>query len=164
MPRVMADRFQRWFEYEKDVHAKTIRSLESVPTAGQESPEFQKAVKILAHVAAARRMWLGRLGVLPPSTTSLFPENPTLPQTVANLREAEAVWTTHLAALDDDQIAQVFEYQSIDGVRFRNRIEDILSQLYGHSWYHRGQIAMLVRAAGGQPEITDFIYWCREPV
>jgi hypothetical protein len=25
-----------------------------------------------------------------------------------------------------------------------------------------GQIAMLVRAAGGEPAVTDLIYWCRE--
>jgi uncharacterized damage-inducible protein DinB len=56
------------------------------------------------------------------------------------------------------------EYQSLDSGRFRNRVEEVLTQLFGHSWYHRGQIAMLVRAAGGEPAVTDFIFWCREPV
>ena len=56
------------------------------------------------------------------------------------------------------------EYQSLDAGRFRNRIEDILTQLFGHSWYHRGQIAMLIRAAGGEPAVTDLIFWCREPI
>ena len=40
----------------------------------------------------------------------------------------------------------------------------ILTQLYGHSLYHRGQIAMLVKQAGGQPAMTDFVYWCREKI
>jgi uncharacterized damage-inducible protein DinB len=40
-------------------------------------------------------------------------------------------------------------------------LADILAQLFGHSWYHRGQIAMLVRAAGGEPAVTDRIDWCR---
>ena len=26
------------------------------------------------------------------------------------------------------------------------------------------QIAVLVRAAGGTPAVTDLIYWCRQPV
>jgi uncharacterized damage-inducible protein DinB len=51
-----------------------------------------------------------------------------------------------------------------DAGRFRNPVEEILTQLFGHSWYHRGQIAVLVRAAGGTPAITDLIYWCRQPV
>ena len=59
---------------------------------------------------------------------------------------------------------RVFEYQSLDAGRFCNCIEDILAQLFGHSSYHRGQIATLVCAAGGEPAITDLIYWCREPV
>ena len=58
----------------------------------------------------------------------------------------------------------MFEYQSLDAGRFRNRIEDILAQLYGHSWYHRGQIACWSAPAGGEPAVTDFVYWCREPV
>ena len=69
-----------------------------------------------------------------------------------------------LASLDDTAIDQELEYQSLDAGRFRSRIEDILAQLFGHSWYHRGQIAMLVRASGGQPAVTDLIFWTRESI
>ena len=70
----------------------------------------------------------------------------------------------YLAKLSDDELAQRIEYNSLDAGRFGNRIEDILTQLFTHSAYHRGQIASLVRAAGGEPAATDYIYWCREPV
>jgi uncharacterized damage-inducible protein DinB len=73
-------------------------------------------------------------------------------------------WVAYFARLNDADLDRVCEYQSYDAGRFRNTIGDILTQLFGHSWYHRGQIAMLVRAAGGEPAITDLIYWCREPV
>ncbi len=43
-------------------------------------------------------------------------------------------------------------------------VADVLTQLHGHSLYHRGQIASLVRAAGGEPAKTDFIFWSRESV
>ena len=33
-----------------------------------------------------------------------------------------------------------------------------------HSWYHRGQIATLVRALGAEPAVTDFVFWSRELV
>ena len=61
----------------------------------------------------------------------------------------QGIWSDYLARLDDTALGQEFEYQSLDAGRFRNRVEDILAQLFGHSSYHRGQIAMLVRAAGG---------------
>ena len=88
----------------------------------------------------------------------------TLEQLAADWRAAESLWTEYLARCDDAELSREIEYQSLDSGRFRNRVEDVLTQLFGHSWYHRGQIAMLVRAAGGEPAVTDFIFWCREPV
>jgi uncharacterized damage-inducible protein DinB len=121
-------------------------------------------VGILAHIVAARRVWLGRLGAAPPATGSLFPQDLSLDQVIAQWNDVARLWTDFLGQLTDEAIAKSFEYQSLDAGRFRNRLEDVLTQLFGHSWYHRGQIAMLVRAAGGEPAITDFIYWCRESI
>jgi len=36
--------------------------------------------------------------------------------------------------------------------------------LFGHSWYHRGQIAMLLRSIGAEPAVTDIVFWARQPV
>ena len=64
MARTLASRFSRWFEHERDAHAKVVRSLETVPADRRAGPEFQRAVSILAHVAGARKVWLVRLGVV----------------------------------------------------------------------------------------------------
>jgi uncharacterized damage-inducible protein DinB len=156
--------FRRWFEYEQDAHAKVLASLDTVPADGRSGAEFRKAVGLFAHVVAARRVWLGRLGVLPPFAGALFTDNPDLFRVVAEWDTIRSAWARYLDGLTDADIARTFEYQSLDAGRFRNRVEDILAQLYGHSWYHRGQIAVLVRAAGGTPAITDLVYWCREPI
>ncbi|AWM41733.1 DinB family protein [Gemmata obscuriglobus] len=164
MTDAMSDQYRRWFEYERDANAKVLASLETVPPDRRDGPEYQRAVSVLAHVVAARRVWLERLGVLPPGTATLFPDGAGFERVAAECREVEGHWTAFLAGLDAAALARTFEYRSLDGGRFRNAIGDILAQLFGHSWYHRGQIAMLVRAAGGAPAVTDFIYWCREPV
>jgi uncharacterized damage-inducible protein DinB len=165
MSIAMADRFRKWYEHEKDAHANVVRSLESVPSDQRTSPEFQKAVCWLAHLAMARRVWLERLGVIPAKTSGpFFPEGKELADTIADLKEVQELWSRYLAKLSDDELAQRIEYNSLDAGRFGNRIEDILTQLFTHSAYHRGQIASLVRAAGGEPAATDYIYWCREPV
>ena len=164
MARELAGRFQRWFEYERDAHAKVLRSLESVPAARRSSPEFQRAVALLAHVAAARRLWLVRIGVLSGPQGTLSPENLTLAEATGLLQSVQAPWAEYLARVTDEGLGREVEYQSLDAGRFRNHIEDVLAQLFGHSWYHRGQVAMLVRAAGGEPTVTDLIYWCREGV
>ena len=164
MAREVAGRFERWFEYERDAHAKVLRSLESVPVGRRSSPEFQRAVAVLAHVAAARRAWLVRLGILPGPQGTLSPEKLSLAEVANLLQSVHGPWAEYLARVTDEEVVREVEYQSLDAGRFRDRIEDVLAQLLGHSWYHRGQVAMLVRAAGGEPTVTDLIYWCREGV
>jgi uncharacterized damage-inducible protein DinB len=156
--------YRQWFEYEKDAHGKVVGSLESVPLQHRTGREFRRAVTLLAHLAAARRVWLCRLGVLSDMPAVFFPEGLDLATATAELQAAQGHWDTYLARLTAEELSRTFEYQSLDGGRFRSRVADILAQLFGHSWYHRGQIAMLVRAAGGEPAVTDFVYWCREPV
>jgi len=164
MSETMADRFRKWFAYEQDAHAKVVRALESVHAERRDSPEYQKAVGWLAHLVMARRIWLERLGVIPPEGATMFPDKVELAQVLTDLRSVQEHWSHYLAGLCDNDLGQTIEYKSLDAGRFRNRLEDILTQLFGHSSYHRGQIATLVRAAGGEPAATDYIYWCREPV
>ena len=165
----LVDRYRRWFEYEKESHAKVLASLEAVPEPQRSSEAFQKAAGLLAHVVLARWLWLARLGVVPRDRApgkpeDFFPRDVSLAGLRSSIEEMERAWEPYLAGVDDAGLSRVFEYQALDGSHFRNTIEDILTQLFGHSWYHRGQIAMLVRTAGGEPAVTDFVYWCREPL
>jgi uncharacterized damage-inducible protein DinB len=158
------DRYSRWFQYEKDSHAKVVASLRNVPAELRTQPAFQKAVDLLAHMAAARGLWLFRLGGLSEPVTDIFPTGVDLDETARKLEEIEGIWERYLLLLRDSDLAEYFKYQSLEGPRFRNTIEDILAQLFGHSWYHRGQIAALVRSLGCEPAVTDLIFWTREPV
>jgi uncharacterized damage-inducible protein DinB len=158
----MPGRYRRWFEYETNAHEKVLASLATVPADQRESAAYRKAVDLLAHIVAGRRVWLYRFGVTAGAPPALFPSGASLEQVTAELRDVQAQWVEYLARLTDDELARVFEYRSFDGGQFRNRVEDILTQLFGHSLYHRGQIATLVRAAGGEPAITDFVFWARE--
>jgi uncharacterized damage-inducible protein DinB len=159
-----SDRYRRWYEYEQDAHAKVLRSLETVPEARRSSAEFRKSVELLAHITAARRVWLYRFGIAPDPPPSLFPQGTGLADLANTLRATQEEWSAYLGRLDDAELARTFEYKSLDAGWFRSRVEDILTQLFGHSWYHRGQIATLVRAAGGEPAVTDFVFWSREPI
>jgi len=164
MPTNLSERYRRWFEYEKDAHEKVLASLNSVPDAKRAAPEFQKGVSWLAHMMAARQLWLFRFGVAKDAPTDFFPQPITLDEVTAQVNEIHRIWTNYLRRLDDAELARVFEYQSLEGAWFRNTVEDILTQLFGHSWYHRGQIAALVRDIGEEPAATDFVFWAREPI
>jgi uncharacterized damage-inducible protein DinB len=42
--------------------------------------------------------------------------------------------------------------------------KNVLIQLFGHSLYHRGQIALLLRRIGAEPASTDFVFWTRQAI
>jgi uncharacterized damage-inducible protein DinB len=159
----MVENYRRWFSYERNAHALVLESLQGVESAQRSSLSFQRAIDLLAHIAAARRMWLFRFGVLT-ENTELFPKDVPFESLPDLLREMEKLWAEYLDQLTDSDLGRVFEYTSYEGKRFRNSIGDILTQLFGHSWYHRGQIAALVRSMGAEPAVTDFVYWAREAV
>jgi uncharacterized damage-inducible protein DinB len=162
----LAERYRRWFEYERDAHAKVLAALAAVPEERRSAPEYRKAVTLLAHIAQARRVWLFRLGGLSegPRPDEIFPEGLSLGEAEARLAEIQRAWGEYLAPLGDQEITRTFEFRAYDGTRFRIPVEDILAQLFGHSSYHRGQIAWLLRAMGEQPAATDLVLWSREPV
>jgi uncharacterized damage-inducible protein DinB len=160
----LASQYQRWFDYEKDSYRLVLASFQTVPADRRGSEAFQKAVNLMGHLIAARRMWLYRMGALVERPADLFPSDVECDGLPGELAAMEREWSDYLTGLDAHELERIVAYQSIDGSSFRNAVVDILTQLYGHSLYHRGQIASLVRAAGGEPAKTDFIFWSREPI
>lgn len=158
-----AEKYRRWFEYEQNSNAKVLASLQAVADPLRGMPEYQKAVDLLAHLVAARSMWLYRLGY-GNQPLKLFPTATSISELPELLAPMQSAWQTYFESLTDAELARRFEYASYEGSRFSNTVEDVLTQLYGHSLYHRGQIAMLLRLIGAEPAATDFIYWTREPV
>ncbi len=154
------ERFRHWYEYEKDCNRKVLQMLQSVPPANRSSPLLAKAVGRMAHLVAARHMWLHRLGVVEDRLESWFPPTP-LEQLPGAVEAVERRWTAYLGRLTEAELEAEFTYTGSDGKRYRWRLLDLLTQVFGHAWYHRGQIAMLVKELGGSAVDTDYIFWNR---
>ena len=156
----LADRFRQWYEYERDCNAKSLEMLASVPAERRSVAEFQKAVDRMAHLVAARRRWLHRLGHLR-EAPGLFPPGTKLADLPVLVADTEAAWVAYLSRLDDRELGRTLEWQVADGRRYRWEVEGVLTQVFGHAWYHRGQIAQLVAMLGGKAVDTDYIFWCK---
>ena len=115
--------YRRWFEYEKDSHAKVLASLTAVRPDLQASESFQRAMTLMAHLVAARHLWLKRFGVAKEGPSEFFPRGVSLPDLAARVQEMEAAWSAFLNELTEDELARVFEYRSLDGAWFRNTVE-----------------------------------------
>lgn len=155
-------RFKELLEYEVQAGELVIQSLRSVPEDSRGSPEFRSAVDKLAHVFHARLMWLARFDNKP--ETELFPQGATLEDLPMLGERVAEHWRARLETIKENQLDNLFEYTAYDGRRFANTYQEILTQLFGHAWYHRGQIASLVNRCGGTPAVTDYIYLTRRPL
>lgn len=156
----IADRFREWYEYERDCNAKALAMLQSVPTENRSSPDFGRAAGKLAHLVAARHFWLFRLQECSDRPASWFPAT-SLEELPGAMAEIENRWMAYLATLADAELVADCLLVSEDGRRWRWPLINLLTQLFGHAWYHRGQIAMLVHDLGGKQVNTDFIFWTR---
>lgn len=116
----------------------------------------------LAHILAAESIWLDRLegrsaAKFPPA--SEFPDRKTLSdrwsQTGARLDQI-------IAALDEDSLNKACVYKSLKGDEFSSKLWEILTHVFNHGTYHRGQAASLIRRIKGTPPVTDFIVFVRE--
>src|SRR3989442_8215591 len=95
------DRYRRWFQHEQDSHAKVLASLNAVPDKIRLLPDFQKAIDLMAHIDAARRLWLYRFGVTKEGPRELFPHGVTVPDLVARVDQMQQAWSTYLDRLED---------------------------------------------------------------
>jgi len=156
----LLDRFRAWYDHERDCDAKVIAMLESVPRDRRASPGFLRALTKATHIVAARHMWLHRLGVCADRPVDWFPPT-TLEAFPAVTRKVEQLWTAYLAGLTEQDVLADVEWIGIDGKRRRYPLVDLLTQLHTHGFYHRGQVALLVKDAGGEPVNADYIFWAK---
>ncbi len=132
------------------------RMLDSLRRA---SPPPARAVEIFAHVLGAEHVWLARLAQQP----ARFPVWPALSlDGCASMADANAGGLeAFVRNLGPDDLARLVPYTNSAGQRFESSVADMLLQLFTHSSYHRGQVAMLLRDQGGEPAATDFIAFVR---
>lgn len=155
----LADRFRLWYEYEQDCNDKIVGMLQSVPRDQVDRREYRRAVDLFDHMLTARLIWLSRLGGCCVKPGEWFPKDATLAELIDKREGAEQLWTSFLAELTDEDLAGAFRYSPSDGRTYEWTLDHLLTQLFGHAWYHRGQIALLVDQLGGVTPDTDFIFW-----
>ena len=146
MTPTLADQYRRWFEYEKDSHRKVLESLGDRPGGRASVGALPEGAE--PHGPPRR----GAADVAAPAGTDVRAARGHLPHGRAARGPAGRI-RGHRARLDrlprvadrSRTCERVFTYRTTEGNWYRTALGDILTQLYGHSHYHRGQIASLVR-------------------
>jgi uncharacterized damage-inducible protein DinB len=150
--------FLRMFAYD---HWANRECLAAMRAAGSVSAD---TVGRMAHILSAQKLWLERMRKQPQSMP-VWPSS-TLEDCMALAEQMSSAWRNYLTQLGmrlppgslDDQV----EYRNSKGESWSSRVEDMLTHVLLHSAYHRGQIALQMRASGAEPAYTDFIHAVRQ--
>lgn len=69
-----------------------------------------------------------------------------------------------LRSLREDSLGETIRYKSTAGVPYEAPLGQLVQHVVNHSSYHRGQVALMLRALGARPVSTDLVLWDRTRV
>ena len=150
--------FLRMFAYDDWANRECI----AVMRAANSPPA--DALGRMAHILSAQKLWLERI-LKRPQSMPVWPGS-TLADCAALADEMSLAWQNYLGRLASQlapgSLDGKVEYRNSKGQLWTSRVEDILTHVLFHSAYHRGQIALQMRASGLEPAYTDFIHAVRQ--
>ncbi len=154
------DDYPALFAYNVWASRRTLKSLQALP-AEDYTRDLGGGVTIrhtLVHVVGSTWAWSRRLAdgvdAAAPGEDAL----PDLASAMALLGEAEERLTQFVATVTPERLAETLRWTTSAGERSAP-VWSILRHVVNHGSYHRGQIALLVRMAGGRPAATDLALW-----
>jgi len=137
----------------------TWANLEIVASLRAAGTPPARSLKFMAHIIGAEHVWLARL-LQQNAPLPVWPDL-SVDACEQQIHLLSGEWRSYLAtgaAVLDQSIA----YKNSKGEPWTSLVHDILTHVYMHSAYHRGQIAADMRQAGHVPAYTDFIHGVRQ--
>jgi uncharacterized damage-inducible protein DinB len=148
------EHFTRLFAYDGWANQEVLAGLRT------SAAPLPRALELMAHIFSSQRLWMERLEQKP-QALPVWPAF-SLEECDKQAAELPGLWKIYLANRSEADLAVPVSYQNSKGEPWSSRKDDILMHLITHSAYHRGQVAMTVRAAGSTPAYTDYIHSIRE--
>ncbi len=148
----MKSHFLTFFQYEAWANEQILQAIERYAI------HDQQILKLFSHILSAQALWLQRLN-----------QQSTLTNAWQVLRLEECKLQMHenqdelLHFLQNtENFQQPVTYQNLKGETFTNSIYEILTHLFNHSSYHRGQIVLCLKNYTQDLPVTDMIFYLRK--
>ncbi len=115
----------------------------------------------IVHIFGAVELWMKRI-------EGISPKNIRSSENYLDWESVKKDWVdtdnqliNFINSLDEGSLNNEISYTSIQGVKLKTTLDNILIQLLTHHQsYHRGQIGMFLREKGFEPvRATDYIYY-----
>lgn len=146
----MKDFFEELFKYNSTVNENIIQLM----SINNKIP--LRATQLMSHIMLVHDSWdnriLGKTGL-----SDFWTEIPLNEMLTKNFRLHEVINDI----LANNELNVSFQYKNSKGSEFTNTVQDVLFHIVNHSTHHRGQINFLLRNAGIEPVVLDFIFYKR---
>ncbi|GJM32431.1 MAG: hypothetical protein DHS20C18_14320 [Saprospiraceae bacterium] len=140
-----------YYDYHWEANERYINLIKQTKTP----PE--RAIFLMSHILNAQQIWLNRIS---PNGKKVGVWEEHAPDSMANLNMEQ--YKRAITLLAENDLSEIITYQNTQGQTYTNSIRDILLHIVNHGTYHRGQLALLFRAADIAPPNTDYIFYRRE--
>jgi len=148
----MKEHFLSLYHYETWANNKIISSIEIF------APKDAQILRLFSHILSAQTIWLQRLNQ-EPSLNNAW-------QVLAVEECKHQMQQNHQQLFqflqNTENFQQIIEYKNTKGESFHNTIQEILTHLFNHSSYHRGQIVFCLKNYTNDLPVTDYIFYLRK--
>jgi uncharacterized damage-inducible protein DinB len=149
----MRDHLTRVFQHLEWADARVLESLRDAHTI------LKKDLDLYSHILGSEHTWLSRINGVP-AKIAIWPTL-TLDECEKLAAENAAAYQKLASELTPESRERRITYRNSAGDQFTSTMEDILTHVSLHGAYHRGQIAVSLRASGSVPIPTDYIAFVR---
>ncbi len=149
----MKKHFTTFIEYEKWANTRILDAL------AQLKETDDKSLDIMAHILLAQMVWYSRVDE---KTAPPVWDKKSLDQCREMNTVNHMLLNGFMAKQTDDSLGKVIKYQNTKGDKYSNSVAQILTHVFNHSTYHRGQIVERMKGKLPQMPVTDFIAFIRE--
>ena len=120
----------------------------------------EDAVRLFAHLVTTEQIYYYRITGTDPWPQDFWPDF-SLTTSAEQMEENNALYQIFSETLTEAALAEPVRYRNSSGMVYHTPRVELLTHLALHGEHHRGQIARIVRLAGGTPAVTDFISFVR---
>lgn len=146
---------QRLFDFEFWADREALNALRQ---SGAAAPP--RALAIMNHILAAAHLWQTRL-TGEKIKVEVWPSL-TIDEMSRRIDALESAWRKWIASATPSSLDQSIAYVNSLGESWSSTARDIITHIFIHAGYHRGQIALLLGQAGHKAAYTDFIHAARQ--
>jgi len=109
---------------------------------------FPSVNKTLQHIWLSQWIWVSRLEGSPFDPAQAKREGITREDLMKGILDTGSQFQTFCNALQEENLADPVSYKNLKGEPYTNSLYQVLTHVFNHSAFHRGQVVTLLRQVG----------------